>query len=69
MIAGGGRNKPLGAARAVWMERKRRMEEISMRTPKKTWKNVLYTCVLLAAICLLFQWYLPLTRAYKSTTI
>ncbi len=28
-----------------------------MRTPKKTWKNVLYTCVLLAAICLLFQWY------------
>ena len=28
-----------------------------MRTPKKTWKNVLYTCALLAAICLLFQWY------------
>ena len=28
-----------------------------MRTTKKFWRNVLYTCILLAAICLLFQWY------------
>ena len=28
-----------------------------MRVPKKTWRNVLYICVLLAAVVLLFQWY------------
>ncbi len=28
-----------------------------MRTPRKTWQNVFYICVLLVAICLLFQWY------------
>lgn len=28
-----------------------------MRTQSKTWQNVLYICILLAAICLLFQWY------------
>ena len=28
-----------------------------MRTTKKTWQNVLYICVLLAAVCLLFLWY------------
>ena len=28
-----------------------------MKAAKKTWQNVLYICVLLAAICVLFQWY------------
>ena len=28
-----------------------------MHTQSKTWQNVLYICILLAAICLLFQWY------------
>ena len=28
-----------------------------MHTTKKTWQYVLYICILLAAICLLFQWY------------
>ena len=28
-----------------------------MRTQSKTWQNVLYTGILLAAVCLLFQWY------------
>lgn len=28
-----------------------------MRTTKTTWQNALYTGVLLAAVCLLFQWY------------
>ena len=28
-----------------------------MRTTKKTWTNVLYICILLAAVCLLFRWY------------
>lgn len=28
-----------------------------MRTTRRTWKNIVYICILLAAICLLFQWY------------
>ncbi len=28
-----------------------------MRTTKKTWPGIVYICILLAAICLLFQWY------------
>ncbi len=28
-----------------------------MHTTKKTWQNILYICVLLAAVCLLFSWY------------
>ena len=28
-----------------------------MHTTKKNWKNVLYTCILLAAIIVLFRWY------------
>ena len=28
-----------------------------MRATKKTWHNVLYICILLAAIFLLFRWY------------
>ena len=28
-----------------------------MGTAKKTWQNVLYICILLAAVILLFQWY------------
>lgn len=28
-----------------------------MGTTKKTWQNVLYICILLAAVILLFQWY------------
>ncbi len=28
-----------------------------MRATKKSWKNILYACILLAAIYLLFQWY------------
>ena len=28
-----------------------------MHTAKNTWKNILYICILLAAICLLFYWY------------
>ena len=28
-----------------------------MHTTKKTWQYVLYICILLAAISLLFQWY------------
>ena len=33
-----------------------------MRTQSKTWQNVLYICILLAAICLLFQWYSTTNR-------
>ena len=28
-----------------------------MRAEKKTWQNVLYILILLAAVCLLFRWY------------
>lgn len=28
-----------------------------MRTTKKTWQNVLYISILMAAVCLLFIWY------------
>lgn len=33
-----------------------------MRTQSKTWQNVLYICILLAAVCLLFQWYSTTNR-------
>lgn len=37
-------------------------EGVFMRTQSKTWQNVLYICILLAAICLLFQWYSTANR-------
>ena len=33
-----------------------------MRTAKRTWQNILLILVLLAAICLLFQWYSSANR-------
>ena len=42
--------------------RRYRTEGVFMRTQSKTWQNVLYICILLAAICLLFQWYSTANR-------
>ncbi len=33
-----------------------------MHIPKKNWKNIVYICILLAGICLLFQWYSATNR-------